>query len=165
MTLLAKGNWPRLRTVVLSFHPTMDAVAIAHLSAANWRVETLKISDTSFSTDMAAELADQLINSRELDLMYSSTTAAAVSELARADWPSLRHLSLGHNYLDAVAELLGLDLTKMQELKSDTCRSREVLQRKMVSKPSVGLWPDLKFFRLSRYNITLFATGYYGVMS
>ena len=57
MALLAKGNWPSLTSVTLSFDPTVDAVAIAHLSAANWPIEVLDIDDTSFSTDMAAELA------------------------------------------------------------------------------------------------------------
>ena len=34
MALLAKGNWPLLEDVRLSFSPTLDADAIAHLSAA-----------------------------------------------------------------------------------------------------------------------------------
>ena len=58
LALLAKGNWPLLRDITLSLDPTMDAVAIAHLSAANWSLKRLSLPDTPFCTDMAAELAD-----------------------------------------------------------------------------------------------------------
>lgn len=124
------------------------------LSAANRPVETLEILDTPFSTDMAAELADlRLPNLTELDLMKSDLTAAAVSKLARADWPSLRDVSLGHNDLDAVAALLGLDLMKTQELKPDACLYAEAPRPRMVSQPGVDLWPNLKWFRFTKYRL------------
>lgn len=118
MALLVKGNWPRLARVTLSFVPAMDAAAISHLSAANWRLENLTISDTAFSIEMVAELADlQLPELWELKLVDSGLSAAAVSELARADWPRLMELDVDHDDLDAVAVLLGADLGKVQELK------------------------------------------------
>ena len=158
IAMLAKGNWPSLTSIILSLDPPVDAIAIAHLSAANWPIEVLEIEDTSFNTEMAAELADlQLPNLRVLHLMGPGLTAAAVSELARADWPSLRDISIGHGHLDAVAVLLGFDLTKMQELKSDGCvhPDSEVYERKIVSGPGVNLWPNLEWCSFSKYYIQL----------
>ena len=159
IALLAKGNRPSLTNINLSFDPTMNAVAIAHLSAANWPTEELVIEDASFSIDMAAELADlQLPNLMALDLMKSHLTIAAVSELARADWPSLRMLSFGHNDPDAVAILLGLklDLKKMQKLKSDACLIAVGLRPRLVSQPGLDLWPNLNGFRFTKYKIHLY---------
>ena len=89
----------------------MDAVAIAHLSTANWQILTLVIRGTPFSAHMAAELADlRLPNLRVLHVpLGSGLKAAAVSELARADWPSLVNLRIDHDDLAAVALRLGVD--------------------------------------------------------
>ena len=146
MTWLVKGDWPMLSSVFLKFDCSMDANAISHLSAANWPLDELRILGTTFSTAMAAELADlQLPRLRELylagsgltaaavselaranwprlqtlHLMGSGLTAAAVSELARANWPSLHALTVDHDDLDAVAVLFGVDQEKVQQIKSN----------------------------------------------
>ena len=150
MALLAKGNWPLLSDVKLSFSSTLDAIAIAHLSAASWIVEELKISDTMVTVDTAAELADlQLPNMMWLDLSECSLTAAAVSELARADWPILSYLSIGTTD-DAVAVLLGLDLETVQELKSDPCVAQTVFLQRKVTWPDMGLWSNLRHISIHR---------------
>ena len=157
MALLAKGNWPLLTFITLSFDPT--TAAIAHLSAANWRITKLVIKHTPFSADMAAELADlQFPNLSTLVLRGSGLTAAAVSELARADWPSLTTLSLDHDDLDAMAVLLGLDLEKVQKLESDAC-DFTVSQQRMppisAQGPDMVLWPHLSFIMISKRSILL----------
>ena len=152
MALLAKGNWPLLTSLDLSFDPTMDAGAIAHLSAANWSLTNLTISDTPFSADMAAELADlQLPNLESLYLMESGLTAAAVSKLARADWPRLTYLNLSHADLDAVCVLLGLNLEKVQALKSSACDYSVEVQRTVPS----DAWPQLQCIRVSKASVQL----------
>ena len=149
MALLAKGNWPSLTHVTLSFDPTTDAVAIAHLSAANWHIAKLLIKDTPFSCDMAAELADlRLANLSELHLKGSGLRAAAVSELARADWPSLVNLRIDPDDLDAVAVLLGVDVGKVQELGSMFAISEKRM-------PGVVLWPNLSWISISLGNVEL----------
>ena len=151
MALLAKGNWPLLTHVTLSFDPTMDAVAMAHLSAANWRIAQLVITRTPFSAGMAAQLADLwLPNLSGLVPKGSRLTAAAVSELAKADWPSLRNLCLDHDDLNAVAVLLGLDLEKVHKLKSDA--SEAILQQRM---PNIVLWPHLSLISISKNDVPL----------
>ena len=150
MAWLAKGNWPWLTHVTLSFYPSI--AAIAHLSAANWQTSNLVIKDTLFSAGMAAELADlRLANLSELHLKGSGLTAAAVSELARADWPSLETLCLDHDDLDAIAVLLGVDLKKVQELQSDESIFAVSEQR----MPDVVLWPNLSWITVSKGKLHL----------
>lgn len=157
VALLAKGNWPLLRFITLSFDPTMDSVAIAHLSATNWYIRFLTIKDTRFSVGMAAELSDlQLPNLRTLDLVDSGLTAAAVSKLARADWPSLYYLYLSHDDLadlNAVCVLLGLDLESVQASKSCACDSVEV--DRTVSCADLGLWQTLTWIKISKLSVQL----------
>ena len=152
MALLAKGNWPMLAYVTLSFDPIMDAVAIAHLSAVKWRIVHLVIKDTPFSPDMAAELAGFFVPSLTmLHLQGSGLTAAAVPELARADWPSLEDLYIDHDDLDAVAVLLGVDLEKVQKLKSDA-NDLEASEERM---PDMVLWPNLSWITISKGEVHL----------
>lgn len=87
--------------------------------------------------------------------MGSGLTAAAVSELAKANWPSLRDLSIGHDDLDVLAVLLGFDIMKVQQLKSDARLHAEVYRRNMVSGLGVDLWPNLEWCSLSKYDIQL----------
>lgn len=112
MALLAKGNWPKLASIILS--PTLGAVAIAHFSAANWPIKGLVTKDTPFSVEMAAEPADlRLPGLLALYLVRSDLTAAAVCKLARAEWPQLTHLTLDHVDLDV---LLGQTRCKSSSL-------------------------------------------------
>ena len=151
MALLAKGDWPSLMHLYLSFNPTQNAGAISYLQAANWPVEYLTISDTPVSVDMAAELAGlQLPSLKMLRLTNSVMTTAAVSELARAHWPILENLSFGHDDLHTVAVLLGIDQKNMRKLKNYARNHADVYQRTMISRPDVGLWPDLSWIRISR---------------
>ena len=152
MASLAKKKWPLLMSIDLGSNPTLDAAAIAHLSAANWPVMQLMLSYTSVSTVMAAELAHlQLPNLRILYLDHTGLIAAAVSELARADWPILSNLSLGHDDLNAVVVPRGLDLHKAPELKSEVLDGATVHQRNAVSLPGgVSLWPNLNHVKISR---------------
>ena len=85
--------------------------------------------------------------------MESGLTAAAVSELARADWPRLAHLNLSHVDLDAVCVLLGLDLEQMQTLKSGACDSVEV--QRTVPFGALSLWPQLQCIKISKLSVTL----------
>ena len=154
LALLAKGNWPLLIIIALSFDPTMDGAAIAHLSAANWPLKSLSISNTPFSADMVAKLADlQLPSLESLYLNESGLTAADVSELARAHWPSLIYLNLSHADLDAVCVLLGLNLEKVQALKSGACDS--VKMQQTVSTGAVTLWPQLQCIEISKVSVEL----------
>ena len=153
MASLAKGNWPVLMCFSLGSNPTLDAAAIAHVSAANWPIRLLDLSHNRVSTDMAAELADlQLPNLMHLYLTNTALTAAAVSELARADWPILKYLTLGHDDLDAMGGPLGLDLDKLQEPKSEGPDGAIVHQRNMVSQPGgLGLWPNLNHVKIWKH--------------
>ena len=100
MAWLAKGNWPELQHLKLSFNPFLDASAIAHLSATNWPLQTLELSFMPVTAAMAAELAGLwLPNLLLLSLINTGLTAAAVSEFARADWPELMHLNISTNGL------------------------------------------------------------------
>lgn len=156
MAFLAKGNWPLLAAIILSFSPTLGAVAIAHLSAANWPIGALMIEDTPLSVDMAAELADlQLPNLIALYLVRCDLAAAAVSKLASADWPHLTHLTLDHVGLDALGLLLELDVDTLQELKSDPRDWVQMCQRRTVLGPDVGLWPNLDMVRISKHRVQL----------
>ena len=124
MALLAKGNWPLLRDFSFSGNPSLEAAALAHLSTANWPLETLWCSHMPFTTGMAAELAKlQLPNLTTIFLDGTFSTAAAVSELVRADWPMLRHLSLSHT-----ATQMDLDATAMRYLCMMPLPVLEVLQ-------------------------------------
>ena len=157
MALLATGNWPRLWCIKLDFNSRLGAVAVAQLCAANWPIEISSIKDTPFSVDMVAALADlQLPELRQVRLMGSGLTAAAVFELARADWPSLSCLDLdmGHDDLDAVAAVLGVSPEKVQELKSNT-RVSAVFEQRMLSSLDTGLWPNLRRISISKDNIHL----------
>lgn len=157
LALLAKGNWPLLVVIALSFDPTMDAIAIAHLSAANWPLKSLSISNTPFSADMAAELTDlQLPNLESFYLNESGLTASALSELARADWPSLIYLGLSHADLDAVCVLLGLNLEKVQALKSGACDGVEV--QRTVTTGALSLWSQLQCTKISKMFVELTTT-------
>ena len=157
MASLAKGNWPLLNAVDLNCNPTMDAVAIAHLSAANWPLAILMMLDTPVSANMAIELADlQLPNLVSVFLDIDGLAATAVSELARTDWPSLGYLRFCHNDLCALGVLLGLDSDRVQEAKSDVYWCGKVHQRNMVSRPGgVCLWPNLNCVRMSAHEIVL----------
>ena len=156
MAALAKGKWPLLMSINLGSNPTLDAAAIAHLSAANWPIAQLKLSHTPVSAVMAAELAHlQLPDLMRLHLNNTGLTAAAVSELARADWPLLRYLSLGLDDVEAVGSL-GLDLDKVQEPNSEALDGTTVHQRNMVSLPGgVGWWPNLSHVKVSKHGIEL----------
>ena len=59
-------------------------------------------------------------------------TTAAVSELARADWPSLRCISFSPNDVKAVAVLLGLDPDKVQVPNFDAYEFAKMHQRNVV---------------------------------
>ena len=156
MALLAKGNWPLLSGINLSFNSTLDAMAIAHLSAVNWPLGGLTISDTPFSIDVAVKLADlQLPNLTSLALRGSGLTAAAVSELAKANWPNLGKLSIEHDDLDALAALFGVNLDKVQEVKSSPRLFARVVEHRMVSWPDVGLWPNLSWITITKRNLHL----------
>ena len=156
MAFLVRGNWPLLTRIDLGSNPTLDAVAIAHLSAANWPVALMILSQTPVSVDMAAELADlQLPTMMRLCLDNTGLTASAVSELARADWPSLTFVSFDHDNLHAIGMHLGLDLDKVQKLKSDAHVCDVVCQRKLISQSDVGLWPNLNKVKISKHRITL----------
>lgn len=74
-------------TIQLSCNPTLDAVAITHLSAGKWPLNNLNLSHKPVSAAMAVQL--QLSNLTKMSLTNSGFKAAAVSELARADhdWP------------------------------------------------------------------------------
>lgn len=114
------------------------------------------IEDTPFSVDMAAELANlQLPNLMSLYLTQTDLTAAAVSKLAGANWPLLGNLTFGHVDLDAMGVLLGLDLVKLQELKSDARGRAKSFQQRTVVEPAMGLWPDLEMIRISKYLVEL----------
>ena len=114
------------------------------------------MKDMPFSIDMAAELANlKLPELRVLHLMGSSLTAASVSELARADWPCLCILDLGHNDLDAMAVLFGVGLEKVQRLKCDAHVFAKVSVRRMHAWPPMGLWPNLSCITISRGNVHL----------
>ena len=150
MAVLAKGNWPLLRDISFNSNSTLDAVALAHLSTANWPLETLWCSYVPFTTGMAAELAKlQLPNLASIFLNGAFLTAAAVSELVRADWPTLRHLSLSH-WSD-------LDATAMRYLCVMPLPVLEVLQLTDVNMTeegayqlAQGAWPLLRQLNLSR---------------
>lgn len=158
MSLLANGNRPLLAIISLSFSPTLDANAVAHLSAVNWPTKRLTISDTPFNPDTAAKLANlQCPNLKELYLTESALTAAAMSELARADWPSLRMLVAGHDDLDALGILLGL--AKVEEPKShDACDCAELYMQRRVLQPGVSVWPNLQWIRISKHRVELGVT-------
>ena len=98
---------------------------------------------------MAAELADlQLPHMAMLHLMGADLTAVAVSELARADWPSLKLLSFGHDDLDAVAVLLGVDLEK-------AVGTKQVYHRRVLSLPDMGFWPNLSQITILKSSVHL----------
>lgn len=83
MSLLVKGDWPSLRKIDLGCNPTLDAVAIAHLSAAQWRLEVLVLAQVLVTPAMAAELA-KLTTLVTIDLSDTGLIATAMRELARA---------------------------------------------------------------------------------
>lgn len=154
MALLAKGNWPLLTSISLNLNPAVDATAIACLSAANWPIQSLMIKQASFGIDMAAALVDlQLSNLTHLHLDSTGLTAAAVIELARADWPSFKYLGLGRGDLKAVGVLLGLDLHKIHlQRQSAADLSKTVHEREVNPQLGVGLWPNLtQVMMLNRY--------------
>ena len=93
-----------MRNIDLWCNPNLDAVAIAHLPAATWRLESLDLAQVPVTPAMAAELANlQLPELAQLHLTDTGLTAAAVSELARADWPVLKLVNLSRNDLHSAA--------------------------------------------------------------
>lgn len=105
---------------------------------------------------MAAELANLLLpDLMALYLVRCDLTAAAVSKLARADWPHLTHLTFDHVDLDALGVLLGLDVFNMQELKSDPRSWVPMCQRRTALGPDVGLWPNLDMVNISKRRVQL----------
>lgn len=92
-----------MRTLKLDYNPALDGVAIAHLSAANWQLESLNLLHIPVTAAVATELGKlELPKLQEITLSRTGLTAAALSELAKADWPSLRRISLSCNDLGAV---------------------------------------------------------------
>ena len=57
MAVLIKVDWPVLTQIRLSFNPTLDAMAGAHLFKANWSLSSLGLSHIPINAAMAAELA------------------------------------------------------------------------------------------------------------
>ena len=103
MALLGKADWPLL-SLYLGHEPTLDAVAVSHLSLAKYSLTKLMLSDITITAAMAAELARlKLPHLNSISLVASSMTAAAVAELAKAQWPGLQHLELSDSHLDASA--------------------------------------------------------------
>ena len=103
MALLAKGKWRKLTMFRLSYNPALDAEAMTHLLAAKWPLECLELSHMPISAALTAELAQPHLSNVTSVTLTSPHTAAAISELASADWPFLGRLDLGHNDLDAAA--------------------------------------------------------------
>ena len=147
MALLAKAKWPILTTFQLSYNPALNAEAMAHLSAAKWPLRRLELSHMPISAALTAELAQLHLSKVTSVTLTSPHIAAAISELASADWPFLRVLDLGHNALDAAA---------MQHL----CRIRmPALVMLVLSNATIngegacwlaqGFWPCLHGLNLS----------------
>ena len=103
MALLAKGKWRKLTTFQLSYNPALDAEAMTHLLAAKWPLECLELSHMPISVALTAELAQLHLSKLTSVALTRTHIAAAISELAGADWPFLRCLDLCHNDLDAAA--------------------------------------------------------------
>lgn len=117
MASLAKAKWPLLHSLHLSHEPHLNAVAIAHLGAASYSVSNLSLSDIPVTAAMAAELA-QLSHLHSISLDATDLTAAAVKELAKANWPKLWSFTLHHNNLDASA--LPRHIKAVERLFKDT---------------------------------------------
>ena len=145
MALLAKAKWPILTIFQLSYNPALNAEAMAHLSAAKWPLRRLELSHMPISAALTAELA-QLSKVTSVTLT-SPHIAAAISELASADWPFFGRLDLARNALDAAA---------MQHLCRICMPSLRIL---ILSNASItgegacwlaqGSWPRLQCLNLS----------------
>ena len=150
MALLAKENWPLLHELQLYDNPSLDALAIAHLSAHNWPLQTLVLSRMPFTSAMAAELAKlQLPSLKWISLSSTQFTAEAASELTMADWPVLSYLCLSHNDIDAGAihHLYMMQLPALAHL----CLSNANIAAEAVHQLSLCSWAQLRSLDLS-YN-------------
>ncbi|KAL3151642.1 hypothetical protein ABBQ38_012632 [Trebouxia sp. C0009 RCD-2024] len=173
MALLAKGNWPLLTQLGLSSNHSIDAVAIAHLSATKWPLEELRLGRMLITAAGAAELAKlQLPRLANISLCGAGLTAAAMSGLAEAEWLRLSSLSISFNNLDAAAmqhlfrmqlpalELLDLTHANLTEegaywlalgrwpLLSILNLSDNKLNAKGVEHITSGVWPNLQCLSL-----------------
>ena len=163
MALLANGNWPLLKDIQLNENPALDAVAVAHLSAANWPLQTLELSCMPFTSAMAAELAKlQLPSLTWISLSSTHFTADAASELAKADWPVLSYLCLNHNNLNAGA-ILSLYMMHLPAL-TQLCLKGANIAAEAVYWLSLCSWPllktlDLSYNRLDAEDVKQLATG------
>ena len=156
MMWLAQGEWPGLNTLRISFDHMMDATAIAHLSMVTWSLRRLFITDMPISADMAAELADlPFPKLRGLYLEGSGLTAAAVSELARADWRTLKVLSICLEDLSALSVLQGFDLEKVFDPDAHCSYTAEMHHRDVYSQLGVILCSNIKF---SNHDVRLLLT-------
>ena len=116
---------------------------------------------------MAAKLADlQLVNLRALDLMAAYLTEAAVFELARADWPNLTNLSIGHADLDVMSVDRGM-LQMYETLWTVVARKKAPVyhNRDMVSLHGhgVGLWPNLVYIKVTKHGVQFSRTRSYTI--
>ena len=150
MALLAKGDWPLLGDIQIDENPALDAVAIAHLSAASWALQTLELSCMPFTSAMAAELAKlQLPSLTRISLSSTHFTTDAASQLTKADWPVLRYLCLDHNDLNARAVrhlcMMHLPALKVLRLRHANIAAEAVYWLSLCS------WPLLEDLNLS-YN-------------
>ncbi|KAL3151644.1 hypothetical protein ABBQ38_012634 [Trebouxia sp. C0009 RCD-2024] len=152
MALLAKGNWPLLTQLVLSSNPSIGAVAIAHLSAARWPLEGLKLDHMPVTAARAAELAKlRLPNLNSISLCGARLTAAAMSGLVEASWPRLSCFSLRYDNLDAVMQhLCKMQLPALESLDLAHASLTEEGAHCLAS----GQWPFLTKLELSCNNLS-----------
>ena len=152
MALLAKGNWPMLTRLVLSSNRSMNAVGIAHLSAANWPLEKLELCHLPVTAATAAALAKlQLPKLNSVSLRCAGLTAAAISGLVEADWPHLSYLDLGNSILDAAA-VQRLSKMQLPVLKVLNLSCTDITD-KGAHWLSLGHWPLLEQLDLSYNNL------------
>lgn len=84
------------------------------------------LSYTPVRAAMAAELAQlQLSNLISVTLVKTGLTAAALSELARADWPALKMLHFNHSALYAAA-IQHLSIMRMPSLHTSILDSATI---------------------------------------
>ena len=140
MALLARGNWPLLENLQLYENPSLDALAIAHLSAITWPLQALYSQRMPFTSAMAAELAKlQLPSLKRISLSSTQFTAQAAFELTKANWPVLTELCLSHNDLGAGAihHLYMMHLPALAQL----CLSNTKVAAEAVYWLSLCSWP------------------------
>lgn len=88
MASLAKANWPWLSSLHLRDEPKLDAAAVAHLCAASYTIIDMSLSDIPVTAAMAAELGKRYCLD-SISLFGTDLTAAAATEMAKANWPEL----------------------------------------------------------------------------